>query len=167
MGASLLDKVIRQFVFVSRCLRKMRGEHAADIVNRFNQRVGELLALKTRPHSIHNSLPQLLPRHLVNRSVPNHSKLMSTGCHKNQHRIALARLVHTEPMKLPLRRNEGITLQLAALDQNANLTGGFGFRFANCFNDPVVLEFAEEFSRSHFVTSSIPRRLRRNCRRHR
>jgi hypothetical protein len=30
-----------------------------------------------------------------------------------------------------------------------------------------VVEFAEEFSRSHLLTNSIPRRRRRNSRRHR
>jgi hypothetical protein len=32
--------------------------------------------------------------------------------------------------------------------------------------NPVVLEFAEEFSRSHLITSSNPLRRRRNSRRH-
>jgi hypothetical protein len=34
-------------------------------------------------------------------------------------------------------------------------------------NNPIMLDFAEEFSRSHLITSSIPRRLRRNYRHHR
>ena len=103
----------------------------------------------------------------MNRLVANDGKFMNTRRDKNEHRIALARLVHTEPMKLPLRGNEGITLQFPALDQNANLTGRFRFSFVNRLNNPVVLEFAKEFSRSHLITSSIPRRLRRNSRRHR
>ena len=103
----------------------------------------------------------------MNRVIANDSEFMRARCDKNQHRIALARLMHTEPMKLPLRRNKGIALQLSALDQNANLTGRFRFRVANRFDDPIVLELAEKFSRSHFVTSLIPRRRRRNCRRHR
>ena len=58
----------------------------------------------------------------MNGMVANDGELMNTRRDENEHRIALARLVHTEPMKLPLCGNEGITLQFAALDQNANLT---------------------------------------------
>ena len=61
-------------------------------------------------------LPELIATFFVNAFVANNGKLMNTWCDKNQHRIALARLVHTEPLKLPLRRNEGFTLQFAALD---------------------------------------------------
>jgi hypothetical protein len=46
----------------------------------------------------------------MNGLVPNDGELMNTRDDKNEHRIALACLVHTEPMKLLLRRNEGITL---------------------------------------------------------
>jgi hypothetical protein len=74
--------------------------------------------------------------------------------------------LHTEPVKLLLRGDKRITVQLPPLDQNANFTGRFRFGFPNRLNNPVVLEFAEEFSRSHLITSSIQRRLRQNCRRH-
>ena len=46
----------------------------------------------------------------MNRVIANNRKFMNTRRDKNEHRIALARLVHTEPMKLPLCRNERITL---------------------------------------------------------
>src|SRR5215510_9084537 len=105
-----------------------------------------------RPHSLYNALPEFVATFLVNRFIPNHRDFMSTGRDKNEHRVALARLVHTKPVKLPLRRNEGITLQLATLDQNAKLGRGVGFRFADRLNDPVVVEFAKEFSRSHLIT---------------
>ena len=61
-------------------------------------------------------LPELIATFFVNALVANNRKFVNTWCDKNQHRIALARLVHTEPMKLPLRRNERIALQFAALD---------------------------------------------------
>jgi hypothetical protein len=162
-----LDHVIRQFICVSHRLRKVPGQYAPDFVDRFYQRISELLILKMRPHSFHDPLPEFIAAFFMNRVVPNNRKFMNTRRDKNEHRIALARLVHTEPMKLPLRRNEGIALQLPALDQNANLTRRFRFSFPNLLNNPVVLEFAKEFSRSHLITSSIRRRLRRNCRRHR
>lgn len=118
-------------------------------------------------HCRRDALPELIATFFVNGLVTNDGKFMNTGRDKNQHRITVARLVHAEPMKLPLRGNEGITLQFPALDQNANLTRCFRFSFVNRLNDSIVLEFAKEFSRSHLITSSIPRRLRRNSRRHR
>src|SRR5262249_19685392 len=102
-----------------------------------------------RPHFLHNALPEFVTTFLVNRFIANHRDFTSTGRDENQHRITLAGLVHTESAKLPLRRNEGITLQLATLDQNAKLSRRFGFRFADHLHDTVCLEFAEKFSRSH------------------
>jgi hypothetical protein len=93
----------------------------------------------------------------MNRLIASNGEFMCARRDENQHRVALARLVHTEPMKLLLRCNEGFPLQLAALHKNANLTGRFGFRLANCLNDLVVLKLGEEFSRSHFVSPTRSR----------
>src|SRR5215471_14683872 len=109
-----------------------------------------------RPHSFDDALPEFIAAFLVNRFVANDRQFMSARRHKDQHRIAFARLVHTEPMKLPLRRSKGITLQFASLDQNANLTGGPRFRFANRLDDPVVLEFAKKVSGPHFYHQLEP-----------
>lgn len=162
-----LDYVIRQFVSVSHRLRKMPGQYAPDFLDRFYQCITEFLILKMPPHFFYNALPKFTAAFLVNRFVANNSEFMNTWRDKNEHRIALARLVHTEPMKSPLCSLERITLQFAALNQNANLTGSFRFGLPDRLNDPVVLEFAKEFSGSHLITSSTPRRLRRNCRHHR
>lgn len=145
----------------------MPGQYAPDFLDRFDQRITELFILKMRSHSFHNALPEFAAAFLVNRLVSNNRELMNTRGDKNKHRIALLRLVHAKPMKLFLRRGERINLQFPALDQNANLTGGFRFGLPNRLNNPVVVEFAEEFSRSHLLTNSIPRRRRRNSRRHR
>ena len=118
-------------------------------------------------HCRRDALPELIATFFVNGLVANDGKFMNTRRDKNQHRIALARLVHAEPMELPLRGNKGITLQFPALDQNANLTGGPGLHLVNRLNNSIVLEFAEEFPRSHLITNSILHRLRRNCRHHR
>src|SRR5512132_1610411 len=59
-------------------------------------------------------------------------------------------------MKLPLCCNERITIQFATLNQNANLTGGSGLRLVNRLNNPIVLEFAEEFPRSHLYHQLEP-----------
>ena len=142
-------------------------QHGSDFLDRFYQCITELLILKMSPHSFHDALPQFIAAYFVNGLVANDGELMNTRRNKNEHRIALARLVHTEPLKFPLCGNEGITPQFPALDQNANLTRRFRFRFVNRLNNPIVLEFAKEFSRSHLITSSIPRRHRRNCRHHR
>jgi hypothetical protein len=88
----------------------MPGQHGPDLVDRFYQRITELLILKMIPHFLYNALPEFIATFFMNRVVPNNSKFMNTRRDKNEHGIALARLVHTEPMKLPLRGNEGITL---------------------------------------------------------
>ena len=162
-----LDHVIRQLIRVLARLRKIAGQRATDFANGFDQRITELLTLKMRPHSFHDALPEFITAFSMNRLIPNHCELVNTRRDKNQHRITLAGLVHAEPVKLFLRRNERITVQLPPLDQNANFTGRFRFGFPNRLNNPVVLEFAEEFSRSHLITSSIPPRRRRNFRRRR
>ena len=110
MRESLLDQVIRQFICVSQCLRKMPGQNAADFFNRFYQRITELLILKMRPHSLHNALPEFIAAFFMNRAIPNDRKFMNTRRDENEHRVAFARFVHTEPMKLSLRRDECITL---------------------------------------------------------
>jgi hypothetical protein len=145
----ILGDFIRQFIFIRRTLRKMPGQYAPNLLNRFDQRVTELLGLKMRAHSVYNALPELFAAFLMNRLIANNGEFMPTRRQEDQHRIALARLVHTEPMKLLLRRKKGIALQLAALDHNANLTGSFRFRFANRLDDSVVFKLTEEFPRSH------------------
>ena len=57
-----------------------------------------------------DALPELIATFFVNGLVANDGELMNTRRDKNEHRITFARLVHTEPMKLPLCRNERITL---------------------------------------------------------
>jgi hypothetical protein len=145
----------------------MPGQYAPDFVDRFYQCITELLVLKMRSHSFNNALPEFIAAFFMNRVIANDRKFVNTRRDKNEHRIALARLMHTEPMKLPLCCNKRITIQFATLDQNANLTGGSGLHLVNRFNNPIVLEFAEEFLRSHLITNSSLHRLRRNCRLHR
>jgi len=105
-----LDHVIRQFICVSHRLRKVPGEYAPGFLDRFYQRITELLILKMRPHPFHDALPEFIAAFFMNRVVPNDRKFMNARRDKNEHCIALARLVHTEPMKLALCSLEGITL---------------------------------------------------------
>lgn len=88
----------------------MPGQYVPDFIDRFYQRITELLILEMRPHSFHNASPEFIAAFFMNRVVPNDRKFLNTRRDKNEDRIAFARLVHTEPMKLPLRRNERITL---------------------------------------------------------
>jgi hypothetical protein len=145
----------------------MLRQHIADDCDRSANTFREFILAEAMVHCGDNVLPEFFAAFFVNRFITNDSEFMRARRYKNQHRIALPRLVHPEPMKLPLRHNEGIAIQLPALDQNANFAGRLGFGVANPFDDPIMLKFAEEFSRSHLITSSIPRRLRRNCRHHR
>jgi hypothetical protein len=135
----------------------MPGQHAPNVQNRFDECGTELLHSKVRSHPLDNALPELFAAFFMSALVANHREFMRAGRDENQHRVALARLVHTEPPKLLVRRKKGITLQLPALDQNANLTGSFRFCLANRLDDPVVLESGEEFSRSHFVSPTRSR----------
>ena len=112
----MFNQVIRQFVSVFRRLRKMPGQHAANFFDRFYQRIIEFLVLKMRPHFFHNALPEFIAAFFMDRVVANNRKFMSTRRDKNEHRIALARLVHTEPMKLLLCRYQRITAQIPALN---------------------------------------------------
>ena len=83
----------------------MRRQHISDFVNRFDQRVTELLVLKMGPHSLDNGLPELLAAFFVNRLVTNNGELMCAWRYEDQNRITLLRLVHTKLMKLLLRCN--------------------------------------------------------------
>jgi hypothetical protein len=101
----------------------MRGQHFADLLDRFDQRVAKFLDLKMRPHSFDNVLPELVTALLVNRFIADDGELVRAWRYENQHRITFARFVHTKSMKLPLRCSQWIGAQFAALNVNANLTG--------------------------------------------
>ena len=90
----------------------------------------------------------------MNGFVANDREFMSTGHYENQHGVALVRIVHTEPMKLSLRRNQWIGLQFAALNKNANLTGSISLGFTNRLHDAVVVDFAKKFSCSHLLPTA-------------
>ena len=158
------DNLIRQFIGGCRSFREMRRQQFTDFLDRFDDCVAEFLVLKMRAHGVDKSLPELPAAFLVNGLVANHGKLMRSGRDENEHSIALARFVHAESMKLFLGSNQWICTQLAALNINPDLTGGFRFRFTNRPNDSVVLEPTEKFLRSHLATSSNLPRPHQNCR---
>ena len=106
-----------------------------------------------RAHSVDEALPKSFAEFLVNGLVADHGKLAGAWRHKNQHGISFGRLVHPKPVKLLLRRNQRIAVQLPALNINADLAGSFCFSVLDRAHDPIVLELAQKFFRSHFVTS--------------
>ncbi len=142
----------------------MRGECFAGFFNCFDECTAEFFILEMRAHGIDKSLPELPAAFFMNGLVAYHGKLMRSGRNENEHGIALARFVHAESMKFFLGSNQWICTQLAALDINPDLTGGFRFRFPNRPNDSIVFEPTEKFLRSHMATSSNPPRPHQNCR---
>ena len=86
----------------------MPGKYAADFINRFYQRISELLILKMRPHFLHNFAPKFAAALFMDRVVPYDSKFANTRRDKNEYGVALTRLLHIEPMKLLLRSNQRI-----------------------------------------------------------
>ena len=100
--------LIRQLVPTGRSLGKMRSEHFTSFLDRFDDCMAEFLVLKMRAHSIDKSLPELFAAFFMNRFIAHHGKLMRAGHDENEHGIAFARFVHTEPMKFLLRRDKWI-----------------------------------------------------------
>ncbi len=90
-----------------------------------DNRIAESLVLKMFAHMIDNSLPKLFPAFLMNRFVADDRKFVRAGRDENKDRVAVMRLVHPQPMKFLLRGNQRIEIELAALNVNPNLAGGF------------------------------------------
>ena len=103
----------------------MGGESLAAFPDRFNKRLAEFFALKMRSHGIDKPLPELSTAFFVNGFVAYDGKIMCARRDENKYGIALARFVHTEPMKFPLRRHQWIARRFTALNINADLTGRF------------------------------------------
>src|SRR5262249_17388985 len=59
-------------------------------------------------------------------------------------------------MKSFFRGHEWIVFYLAALNEDADLAGGFRFRVADRLHDCVVLELAEKFFCSHYYQLEPP-----------
>lgn len=129
----------------------MSGQYFSDFLNRLDDGVTEFLVPKMRAHSLDKALPELFAAFFVDRFVAHDGKLVRAGCDENEHGVALARLVHSQPMEFFLRCDQWIDIQLPTLNINANLTGRFCFRLLNRLHDPVVLELAQEFLCPHVL----------------
>ena|SRR5215510_8820271 len=103
----------------------MLGQHLADLAHRFCERLAEFFTLKMNAHSIDNALPELFAALFVDRRVADNGELVCPWRHENKDGVALAGLVHSQTLKFLLRNRHRIGLEFAALNINANLTGGF------------------------------------------
>jgi len=139
----------------------MSDKRPTRFLDRIDQCVTEFFVSEMFPHFVNEPLPKVLAAFFVNRFIADDGELVRAGRHENEDRIALRRFVHSEPLKFFLCGNQRVDIQLPALNENANLTGGFRFDVANRLQNPIVLEFAEEFSSSHWLTSSTRRRRHR------
>src|SRR4029077_5203716 len=59
--------------------------------------------------------------------------------------------MHPKLIKFFLRRDQRIAIQFSTLNENANLPGSILLGFTNRLNDPIMLDFAKELSRPHFL----------------
>ena len=103
----------------------MRGQHFANFVNRFCQRVAEFFILKVNAHCTNNVLPEVFPAFFVNRFVANNGKFVGSRRYENEHRIALESFVHSEALKPSPCNDQRISIQFAALNEDANLARSF------------------------------------------
>jgi len=103
----------------------MRRQHLADFVNRFCERVAEFFILKMNPHSIHNVLPELFAAFFMNPLVADNGEFVGPRRYENKDGVALASLVHSQPLKFLLGNCHRIRLESASLNKDANLAGSF------------------------------------------
>jgi hypothetical protein len=124
-GALAFDHIIRQLVPSSRPFRKMCGKRFADFFNRFNDSVAEFFILKVRTHSVDKALPEFFTALFMDGFVTDRGEFMRSWRDEDEHSIALARFVHSKPMKFLLRSNQRIDAHFAALNINTDLPGRF------------------------------------------
>ena len=138
-GKSPFHDVVRQFICVCRLSRKMRGQYLANFVDGCCQRVAELLVLKMDAHFINGVLPELIATPLVDRHITNNSEFLRSWRYKNQHCVARAGLVHSQPLKFLLRNSQWVAIESSPLNENAYLAGSFRFRIPNRVHNPVMI----------------------------
>jgi hypothetical protein len=129
----------------------MTREQLAGRFNRLHQRVCEMLILEVHAHSVDQFLQEFVSALLMNAFVADHGELARPGSDENQHRVSFPRLFHAELPEFTLRVIEGIAIQFSPLNVDANLPRGFGFRFLDRPDDPIVIELAKKCLRSHEI----------------
>src|ERR1700738_4293421 len=135
----------------------MGSESFAGFFDGFDKGVAELFVFEMRAHRLDQALPKLLAAFFVNGFVADHSKLVDTGRHENEHCVLFYGLVHSEPMKFLLRRNQRIDGQFAALNKDSDLPGRFRLGIFGGIYNGIVLELAQEFFGSHLLLPTSAR----------
>jgi len=135
----------------------MFGEQFACLANRLSERVGEIFCLEMLSHRLDQLLPKLVAASLVDSAIADHRKLLCARCDEDEDTISLPRRGHAEFLELFPRRDHCV-IELAALDENANLAGSFLLRLRDRPNDAIVLKFFEKIFRAHLTNLSRHRR---------
>ena len=94
------------------------------------------------------------------------AKVCEAGARKIEHAVALHRVGHAKTFELPLGGGHGIGRGLPG-DHDANFAGRALLRRGNRGDDARVVDLGTGREKAHGFTSSLPRRRRRSCRRHR
>jgi hypothetical protein len=100
-------------------------------------------------HPANKFLPKLLPAFLVNAFISDDGEFLDARRDKNQHGVAFPSFLHPELQKFLLGALQGVLLEFAALEKDADLPGGLRFRLLDRSNDPIVLEFAKKIVGAH------------------
>ena len=156
-----------QFVAIVWTTRKMLRQQAARLPDRMDDGVGEMLRVEVRPHRLRQRFPKRFAALLVYASISDDRELLGAGRNENENGVAITRLRHAKSLELDPRIGHRVG-HITALNENADLARCCRFRGGNRPGDTIVLQFAEEFPCAHKTpTSSIRRRHRQNCLRHR
>lgn len=157
--------LIGQFIAGSRLRREMRGEQFTGFLDAVDDTGSEFGIFEVAGHFFRQHLPKSVTALLMHRRVADDGKLARARRDKNQNTIAMLRFGHAQPVKLRLRRRDGI-VHIFTADEDADFAGSFLFGGLDGGDDVVVPELVEKFAMFH-ITSSLPRRRRQSCRRHR
>ena len=98
----------------------MLREHISNDCDRSADAFREFILAEAMVHCSDNTLPELVAAFFVNRVVADDGEFVRSRRYENQHRIALTGLVHSKPLKLFLRNDQRVGIQLAALNINAD-----------------------------------------------
>lgn len=101
----------------------MRCQDLARFFDGFSEAAAEFVVLKMSAHLIHKTLPRLFAAFFVNCFVADNRKFMRAWRDEDQHGVAVARFLHAELLKFPLRSCQRIDIQFPALNVDANFPG--------------------------------------------
>ncbi len=124
----------------------------------------EILVLEMRAHGLDQSLPEFLARFFVHTDIADDRIFMRPRRDKNQHRISIARFLHSELKKFSFGPRQGIILKFPTLNKNTDLARSPPLRLFDRLRDSLVIEPTKKMMRAHLITSLSRRRRRRSFR---